>query len=147
MIRDRNQTTLVVQSDDSITCADSSVSLGLIITELVINALKHAFPGNRDGRNLVDYRGCGPNWTLSVSDDGVGMPDNPDHAKPGLGTSIVQALAVQLSAHIDVIFANPGTPWSTLLFRSWWARARRARSKLAACATSALHSYSFTKIT
>ena len=77
MIRDHDQIALAVQSDDSITTADTSVSLGLIVTELVINALKHAFPGNRGGRILVDYRGRGPNWTLSVSDDGVGMPDDP----------------------------------------------------------------------
>ena len=109
MIRDHEQTALVVQSDDSITSADASVSLGLIVTELVINALKHAFPGNRAGRILVDYRGRGPNWTLSVSDDGVGMPDDPEHAKPGLGSSIVQALAAQLSAHIDITAARPGT--------------------------------------
>jgi two-component sensor histidine kinase len=44
----------------------------------------------------VDYRSKGPNWTLSVGDDGVGMPADPAEAKPGLGTSIVDALAKQL---------------------------------------------------
>jgi two-component sensor histidine kinase len=114
MIRDHDQMSLVVQSDDSITTADASVSLGLIVTELVINALKHAFPGNRGGRILVDYRGRGPNWTLSVSDDGIGMPGDPEHAKPGLGTSIVTALAMQLGAHIDITPAHPGTKVSVV---------------------------------
>ena len=112
MIRDHDQVSLSVQSDDSLTTADTSVSLGLIVTELVINALKHAFPGNRGGRILVDYRGRGPSWTLSVSDDGVGMPD--DSAKPGLGTSIVTALAMQLGAHIDITPARPGTKVSVI---------------------------------
>ena len=109
MIRDHEQLTLAVQSDDSITSADTSVSLGLIVTELVINALKHAFPGNRQGRILVDYHGRGPSWSLSVSDDGIGMPDDPQNAKPGLGTSIVHALAMQLGARIEVAAAHPGT--------------------------------------
>ena len=109
MIRDRELVVLDVRCDESLTTADTSVSLGLIVTELVINALKHAFPGNRDGRILVGYHGRAPNWTLSVTDDGVGMPDDPQSAKPGLGTSIVQALASQLGAQIVVTPANPGT--------------------------------------
>ena len=44
MIRDHDKLSLDVDVDDSVTNADASVSLGLIVTELVINALKHAFP-------------------------------------------------------------------------------------------------------
>jgi len=109
MIQDPGQLSLDVMVDDSITTADTSVSLGLMVTELVINALKHAFPDNRSGRILVDYRSHGPNWTISVSDDGVGMPDGPGNARPGLGTSIVEALAKQLGAEISVAKGHPGT--------------------------------------
>ena len=82
--------------------------MGLISTELVINSLKHAFPSHRHGKIIVDYQSHGPNWTLSVSDNGVGMPANPT-SKPGLGTNIVQALAKQLKAHIQVTSNAPGT--------------------------------------
>jgi len=99
---------LDVSVDESSTSADVSVSLGLIVTELVINALKHAFPSDRSGKIKVDYRSHGPNWTLSVTDDGVGMPADAA-AKPGLGTSIVQALSGQLQAVIRVADAKPGT--------------------------------------
>ena len=109
MIRDHNQLSLDVSVDESITTADISVSLGLIVTELVINALKHAFPGDRDGKIMVDYHSHGPNWTLSVADNGVGMPADATSAKPGLGTSIVQALTGQLQAHVKISDANPGT--------------------------------------
>lgn len=109
MIRDHNQLSLDVTVDDGITGADVSVSLGLIVTELVINALKHAFPDNRSGKIKVDYHSHGPNWTLSVTDDGVGMPTGAASAKPGLGTSIVQALSRQLHAIIKVGDAKPGT--------------------------------------
>jgi two-component sensor histidine kinase len=109
MIRDHNQLSLDVKVDENTTTADVSVSLGLIVTELVINALKHAFPGDRSGMIKVEYGSHGPNWTLSVTDNGIGMPKDAADAKPGLGTSIVQALTRQLNASIKVIDAGPGT--------------------------------------
>jgi two-component system, sensor histidine kinase PdtaS len=107
MIRDHDQLTLTVKVDESMARANISVSLGLIVTELVINALKHAFPRHRKGRILVDYRSDGPSWTLSVRDTGIGMPAEP--AKPGLGTGIVEALARQLGATVEIAAADPGT--------------------------------------
>jgi len=109
MIRDHNQLSLDVTVDDTVTSADVSVSLGLIVTELVINALKHAFPEDRSGKIKVDYHSQGPNWTLSIIDNGVGMPTGGASARPGLGTSIVQALSAQLHGVIKVGGADPGT--------------------------------------
>ena len=114
MIRDHNQLSLDVAVDDSVTSADVSVSLGLIVTELVINALKHAFPGDRGGRIKVGYHSSGVDWTLSVIDNGVGMPTGPDVAKPGLGTNIVHALTQQLQALIEIGDAKPGTSVSVV---------------------------------
>jgi len=108
MISDHDQLALTVSVDDSVTKADVSVSLGLIVTELVINALKHAFPRHRKGKILVDYRSDGTAWTLTVRDTGVGMPRESD-SKPGLGTGIVEALARQLEATVEVAAAKPGT--------------------------------------
>ena len=108
MIHDPARLSLRVEADDSTTNADVSVSLGLIVTELVINALKHAFPGGRSGEIVVGYSSHGPNWTLSVRDDGVGMPKDAASATPGLGTSIVEALARQLHARIQVDSAGRG---------------------------------------
>jgi two-component sensor histidine kinase len=109
MIRDHNQLSLGVTVDNTVTKADDSVSLGLIVTELVINALKHAFPDDRNGKIKVDYHSRGPNWILSVTDDGIGMPTDATIAKPGLGTSIIQALSAQLHAAIKVSDVHPGT--------------------------------------
>ena len=109
MIRDHHEQSIAVDVDDSVVLADASVSLGLIVTELVINALKHAFPGGRAGTIKVGYASHGPNWTLSVGDDGVGMPRESRDAAPGLGTSMVEALAKQLKARIQVTDARPGT--------------------------------------
>lgn len=106
MIRDRKHMTVDVTVSEGTVKADMSVSLGLIITELVINALKHAFPRHRSGKIAVNYQSVGDRWTLAVSDNGIGM-----HAKdkPGLGTTLIEALAKQLRAKIHVSDAGPGT--------------------------------------
>jgi two-component sensor histidine kinase len=108
MIGDRTAITLSVTADDAVGTSDVAVSLGLIVTELVINALKHAFPNHRPGKITVTYTLAGGGWTLCVTDDGVGMGFDPD-AKPGLGTGIVEALAKQLQATVDVSDEKPGT--------------------------------------
>ena len=109
MIRDHRLQSLAVRADDSRVSADVSVSLGLIVTELVINALKHAFPAGRAGRVTVSYDTSGDDWKLVVADDGVGMPVDGQPPKPGLGTNIVEALARQLKGSVNVADAHPGT--------------------------------------
>lgn len=82
--------------------AEVAMCLGLIVTELVINALKHAFVADTDGRITVAYRVEAHDWHLIVSDNGVGMPIG-DHrpGETGLGKSIIAALVMQLDAHFD----------------------------------------------
>lgn len=109
MIYDRDQLTLTTRVDPVSVGGDVSVSIGLVVTELVINALKHAFPDNRPGHVIVGYAAEGEGWTLSVSDDGVGMAEDAERSQAGLGTRIVQALAKQLGAEISVADAGPGT--------------------------------------
>lgn len=114
MIRDPDQVSITVKADSSMTSADTSVSLGLIVTELVINALKHAFPSHRRGTIKVGYESIGDAWALSVGDDGVGIPKGDNAPAPGLGTSIIEALAKQLQASVETIDLNPGTQVSII---------------------------------
>lgn len=110
MIADNQKLKLTVSVDDSHASADVSVSLGLIVTELVLNSLKHAFlKPHPAGTIVVSYQSEGMGWVLSVSDDGVGMPDASERVKAGLGTGIVEALAGQLEANIVITSADPGT--------------------------------------
>jgi two-component sensor histidine kinase len=109
MIPDRDQLSLEVTADDTVTSSEVSISLGLIVTELVINALKHAFPGHRKGKITVDYQAQGRRWSLTVVDNGIGISNAPGGSKSGLGTSIIEALARQLDAEVDVANAHPGT--------------------------------------
>ena len=98
MIQKSRLISLRVEADNVTINSRDAVSLGLVVTELVINALKHAFPDNRTGKIVVSYRQTEAGWTLAVEDDGVGMPATP--AKSGLGSSLVAALAGQLSAEV-----------------------------------------------
>ena len=108
MIHDTEKIRIVVQAEQRFVASDTATSLGLIITELVINSLKHAFPQN-EGNITITFEANGDRWKLAVHDDGIGMPKSPIMAKPGLGTSLIEALAQKLDAEIIVADANPGT--------------------------------------
>ena len=104
---------LEVKADDSALAATSAASIGLIVTELVINALKHAFPAGRGGKILVEFQSQDSGWSLSIADDGIGTRGGASTA--GLGTSIVDALAMQLGAEIQRTDAAPGVRVSLLV--------------------------------
>ena len=110
MIEDPERLILEATVDDTATNSDVSVSMGLIVTELVINAIKHAFPGlTAGGKITVSFAAEDGAWLLSVSDNGTGMPVGKKRGKPGLGTGIVEALSKQLDASVIVLDAKPGT--------------------------------------
>lgn len=109
MIHDKELVSIEVLVDDSLVSAEVSMSLGLIVTELAINALKYAFPDLREGKITVAFNSIGKDWTLSVNDNGVGIPADPSDATPGLGTNIIEALAARLEAQVQVSDASPGT--------------------------------------
>jgi len=59
---------------------------------------------------LVAYELAEPNWKLTVSDNGIGKPEGHlDKTNPGLGTTIIEALAKQLDARVDVLMDPRGT--------------------------------------
>jgi len=82
------------------------VALGLCVSELVQNALDHAFPEDRTGLVRVTLVGEGRDVLLRVTDDGVGFSSETGDASKGLGLSLVRLLAEQLSGkhklHSDV---------------------------------------------
>jgi len=91
--------------------AERAVHLGLVLNELVTNALKYAFPDERPGTVRIRFARDGEEFVLVVTDDGVGVGDHlAEHASDrtaaagngggGLGTRILQALAAQLRGTI-----------------------------------------------
>jgi two-component sensor histidine kinase len=79
----------------------TAVTVGLIVNELVQNALKYAFPGERPGRITVRFGRSGDHFRLSVSDDGVGQA-KPLAESSGLGQRLVASFAQQLGGTYDV---------------------------------------------
>ena len=111
MIGDSRPISLKVHADAGTALSRQAVSLGLLVTELVMNALKHAFPGDKqDAAIAVSYKVAETDWQLTVSDNGSGKP-NPsiEQTKGGLGTSLIQALAKQLDARVDTASDSHGT--------------------------------------
>jgi two-component sensor histidine kinase len=100
----------VIGEGGTVTCRNAE-SLGLIVTELVINSLKYAFKDNRkDGQITVSYEIAGTDWKLSVADNGIGKLDGVfAQPKSGLGTGIVKALAKQLKAQVETVSDSQGT--------------------------------------
>jgi chemotaxis protein methyltransferase CheR len=110
MIGERRQISLNVQVEGGRASSTEAVSVGLIVTELVINALKHAFIGpEAAGRIVVAYEMAETSWRLTVSDNGIGKSKGRLAATRGLGTSIVEALAKQLDARVGSSTAPHGT--------------------------------------
>jgi len=83
-------------------------AVGLIVNELVTNALKHAFPDQtREGAITVKFHREGPDFILCVADDGVGKATTP--SREGMGTQLVKAFAAQLGGRIEVERSASGT--------------------------------------
>jgi two-component sensor histidine kinase len=110
MIGGTRRIVLEVSASPATVNSTDAVSMGLIVTELVINALKYAFPSDA-GRVAVAYKVEGSVWTLSIVDDGIGMSVAPavTQKRVGLGTTLVKALAQQLGAHVEVKSGPDGT--------------------------------------
>jgi two-component sensor histidine kinase len=118
MISDDQPIELRVVADEGKIDSAQAVSLGLIVTELVINALKYAFPTAKPGSTVVvAYISSGAGWTLSVTDNGVGKSAAAIvEGSSGLGTAIVQALVKQLHAGLEIVTGPTGL--STIITRA-----------------------------
>jgi PAS domain S-box-containing protein len=83
---------------------DFAVPLGLLVTELVTNSLRHAFPDGIGNISVILQNETNGRLALIVSDDGVGLPEDRPAAsrEAGLGTRIIANLVRQLGATIMV---------------------------------------------
>jgi PAS domain S-box-containing protein len=99
---------LDLKADAYVVSVNVALPAGLVVNELLMNALKHAFAG-RDGGTitlhcLTDNQGC----RVVVADDGAGLPDGAEWPKPGkLSALIVKSLRENAKASID-ISSTPG---------------------------------------
>jgi two-component sensor histidine kinase/CHASE1-domain containing sensor protein len=95
---------------------DKAIPCGLILNELITNALKHAFPGERHGTLRVEVnRTADGQVRLAVKDDGVGLPAGLDVGQcPTLGMQLLRTLAAQLAARLEVGRSGPGASFEVV---------------------------------
>jgi two-component sensor histidine kinase len=98
---------VMVSGERLATTLEHAVPLGLILNELLTNALKYAFPGDRAGR--VQLRIDAAGGVLELADDGIGLPASVDVGRPRtLGLQLVHALVRQVGGTLQVM-PGPGT--------------------------------------
>jgi two-component sensor histidine kinase len=101
---------ILLEAEPVAVSTDKAVSMGVIVTELVTNAYKYAYPAPISGEIRVRL-GLGPEGTveLAVEDDGVGWRSGTAPRGSGLGTRVVQAMAASLKAPLLFDPAHKGT--------------------------------------
>jgi two-component sensor histidine kinase len=87
---------------------DRAVAIGIIVNELVMNAVKYAYPDGA-GPIHVELHADNDDLVLSIADDGVGLGTRSDPRSTGMGQRIVSAMAAKLSANVERDEAHPGT--------------------------------------
>lgn len=101
-----------LRSDAIIISLDTAVPLGLIVSEIITNSVKHAFPGIEKPVLEIDLNKNGDDFQLIVSDNGVGLPEDFEiESSSSLGSEIIVALVSQINAEINCK-NNPGAEYT-----------------------------------
>ena len=110
MVDPRQHIDITVSADPGALPTSHAVSIGLIVTELIINAIKYAFPVEHSAAKVrVTFEMAKSDWKLTVADNGSGRQQPDDStASTGLGTALVAALAKQLKAQVSEISSKKG---------------------------------------
>jgi chemotaxis protein methyltransferase CheR len=110
MVDPRQNIDITVSADPGALPTSHAVSIGLIVTELIINAVKYAFPeAHSAARIRVTFEMAKSDWKLTVADNGVGRREKEEEgASTGLGAALVAALAKQLNAQVSETSSKKG---------------------------------------
>jgi two-component sensor histidine kinase len=101
---------LHIQLDEVVAEIDTAAPIGIILTELMTNSFKYAFPGDKRGTLSVSLEKTIAGARLTVADDGMGLPTGFDlSCCTGMGLNLVKALAEQVGGRFS-IGPNPGPP-------------------------------------
>lgn len=98
-----NGVTIDIDAPDVSVDMDTAIMCGMIVNELVSNSLKHAFPLQQEGTILIQARRDSNELSISVADDGVGLPEYFDLEKAeSLGIKLVNTFIEQVSGQIEI---------------------------------------------
>ncbi|MEQ6122178.1 histidine kinase dimerization/phosphoacceptor domain -containing protein [Reichenbachiella sp. MALMAid0571] len=95
---------------------DTMIPLGLIVNELITNALKYAFEENKKGKLYIEIEEKGEQLWVKVRDDGTGMDSDNLNKSDSFGWKMIQSLSRKLKAEINII-NNEGTTVQLVLSR------------------------------
>lgn len=98
---------LTTDIESALLPTDRAIPIGLIVNELVTNAIKHAFPPNSKGTVLVTFKREPAGLCLTVADDGKGA--DPQRTDSGLGGRLVESFAQQLGGRLEREIGSQGT--------------------------------------
>jgi two-component sensor histidine kinase len=88
---------------------DKAVSVGILVTELVTNAYKYAYPDQSEGDIRVDVTVSPSEVILTVKDDGVGLDSSKTAAGTGLGTRVMASMTASLAGTLEFVGDANGT--------------------------------------
>ena len=110
MSKDRRISNIICRLDRLSIPSDRAVSVGMIVTELLTNAIKYAYPGDGDGEIRVELSRLSDNQALIVvEDDGEGFDSEGPVQGTGLGSRIVASMAKTIGGGIRYVARSPGT--------------------------------------
>ncbi|MDI6644376.1 MAG: histidine kinase dimerization/phosphoacceptor domain -containing protein [Methanobacteriaceae archaeon] len=82
---------------------ETAIPCGLIINEIVSNALKHAFPDKQSGEVKIEFESVNNEYNLTISDDGIGLPEDFDiERSKSLGLKLVNMLITQIDGKLEI---------------------------------------------
>ena len=93
---------LKLNIDDIKLDVDSIIPIGLIVNELVSNALKHAFPDDREGEVAISFEEVDDQLRLTVQDNGVGMLKDFEETNGSFGYQLIKSFKSKLDADLEV---------------------------------------------
>lgn len=113
-LQERNIQVIIDIPEDTRCPMEMSIPLGLMVSELVLNAAKHAFPQRDRGVITVSVVRADASLQLVVHDDGCGFPEQ-EPARSGFGLNLVQMLAEQIDAAVGRLSDSSGTNWTIVV--------------------------------
>ncbi len=111
---DNTQINPILETENVNLNMETAIPCGLIISEIISNSLKYAFPNGRKGEILISLKKIKDNYQLNIQDNGIGIPEDIEFDKlESLGLKLVFQLTTQINGKIEINRSN-GTEFKIL---------------------------------
>lgn len=114
LLHDDHRITMEVAAEPIVLPVDTAIPLGMIVNELITNAVKYAYPYPQGGAISVDLTQAGEGLRLQVGDDGRGLGEPVEGRPKGLGMTLIRSLVAQVDGEL-VVRDGPGATFEITL--------------------------------